>query len=125
MGCGVYWQQVRTAEKALTDLRRLGLGPGTAAYNQVYAKRGELLAEIGAKFPRVDYSLGMWREFSPQRVRVWFDPEFGFNIEVREKPGAPPIYKMVSPEEAAAILKGEITPELKAKLLTPDPYLGE
>ena len=125
MGCGVYWQQVRTADRALRDLDRLGLGPGTDAYNAVWSQRGALLAEIGRKFPRIDYSLSMWKEFSPQRIRVWFDPEFGFNAEIREKPGAPPTYKMVPAEVAAAIIKDEVTPELKAQLMAPDEYLGE
>lgn len=125
MGCGVYWGQVNTADRALGDLERLGLGPGTEAYDAVWAKRGSLLAQIGRKFPRVDYSLSIWREFSPQRIRVWFDPEFGFNAEIREKPGAPPTYKLVSAELAVAIIRDEVTPELKERLLAPDEYLGE
>ena len=125
MGCGVYWQQIRTADRALADLDRLGLGPGTDAYQAVWERRGALLAEVGRKFPRVDYSLSMWREFSPQRMRVWFDPEFGFNVEVRKRPGGTPRYKMVPAEVAAAIIKDEVTPELKARLLAPDDYLGE
>ena len=125
MGCGVYWQQVRTAESALSELEKLGLGPGTPAYQAVWKKRGELLATIGAKFPRIDYSLSMWREFSPGRVRVWFDPEFGFLVEARAKPGALPIYKRVTPEVAVAVIKGEVTPELKAQLLAPVEYHGE
>jgi len=125
MGCGVYWQQIRTADRALGDLERLGLGPGTEAYEAVWRQRGALLAEVGMKFPRIDYTLSMWREFSPQRIRVWFDPEFGFNAEIRERPGAPPTYKLVSAEAAAAIIKDEVTPELKERLLAPDEYLGE
>jgi len=125
MGCGVYWQQIGTADRALRDLERLGLGPGTEAYNAVLGQRGALLAEVGRKFPRIDYSLSMWREFSPQRIRAWFDPEFGFMVESRVRPGAPPMYKMVSAEVAAAVIKGEITPEMKAILIKPDEYLGE
>ena len=125
MACGVYWQQVRTAESALRDLERLGLGPGTEAYDSVLGKRGELLAQIGRKFPRIDYSLGMWMEFSPERMRVWFDPEYGFNVEVRDTPKGIPRYRLVAAEDAAAIIKGEISPELKERLLAPDNYLGE
>lgn len=125
MGCGVYWQQVRTADRALAQLEQLGLGPGTEAYQAVWGKRGEVLAQIGLKFPRVDYSLSVWREFSPERVRAWFDPEFGFMVEVRTAPTAAPRYKMVTPEVAVAVIKGELTPELKAQLLMPDEYLGE
>lgn len=125
MGCGVYWQQIHVAEKALTDLERLGLGPGTPAYETVFAKRGELLTEVGRKFPRIDYSLAMWEDFSPERMRVWFDPEFGFVVEVRTGPKAPSMYKVVPAEEAAAVIKREVSPELHIKLLAPDVYLGE
>ena len=125
MGCGVYWQQIRTAERALGDLEKLGLGPGTEAYEAVWHQRGALLAEVGRKFPRVDFTLSMWRELSPQRIRAWFDPEFGFMAEIRASPGAPPVYKMVSAEVAVAIIKDEVTPELKETLLAPDEYLGE
>uniref|UniRef100_A0A6M3JYF6 Uncharacterized protein n=1 Tax=viral metagenome TaxID=1070528 RepID=A0A6M3JYF6_9ZZZZ len=125
MGCGVYWQQIRTAERALGDLDRLGLGPGTEAYEAVLSQRGKLLAQVGMKFPRIDYSLSMWREFSPQRIRAWFDPEFGFMVEGRASPGAPPVYKTVSAEMAAAVIKGELTPEMKEALVKPDEYLGE
>jgi len=125
MGCGVYWQQIATTERALGDLEKLGLGPGTEAYEAVWHKRGALLAEVGRKFPRIDYSLSMWREFSPQRVRVWFDPEFGFHAEIRDRPGAPPSYKVVPAEVAVAIIKDEISPELRERLILPDEYLGE
>ena len=125
MGCGVYWQQINTADRALADLDRLGLGPGTDAYEAVWSKRGALLAEVGRKFPRIDYSLSMWREFSPERMRVWFDPEYGFNVEIRDTLKGIPRYRLVTPEVAAAIIKGQVTPELKASLLAPDTYLGE
>ena len=125
MGCGVYWQQVHEAESALATMDRLGLGPGTVAYDTVEAKRGELISHIGQKFPRIDYSLSMWEDFSPSRVRVWMDPEFGFNAEVRETPGGPPTYKMISAATAVAIIKKEISPELKAWLMAPDEYYGE
>lgn len=83
------------------------------------------MAQIGVKFPRIDYSLSMWRDFSPQRVRAWFDPEFGFMVEGRVRPGAPPVYKMVPAEVAAAVIKGELTPDMIKTLVKPDEYLGE
>lgn len=125
MGCGVYWRQIGEVEGALETMSRYGIAETDPAYQSLYRQRGALLAQVGQKFPRVDYSLSMWREFSPQRVRVWFDPEFGFNAEIREKPGAPPTYKLVSGEVAAAIIKDEVTPEMKAQLMAPDEYLGE
>lgn len=125
MACGVYWQQVRTADSALAQLEKLGLGPGTEAYDAVYSKRGELLTQIGVKFPRIDYSLSMWEDFSPERLRTWFDPEFGFMVEGRTAPGAPPVYTMVTAEVVAAIIKREVTPDQIKALLTPDTYTGE
>ena len=120
MGCGVYWQQVHTADKALIDLERLGLGPGTDAYNAVLGKRGELMAQIGRKFPRIDFSLSMWEDFSPKRARAWFDPEFGFMVETRIEPRAPSVYKRVTAQEAAAVIKHELTPEQEVRLFVPD-----
>ena len=125
MACGVYWQQVHTADRALADLERLGLGPGTEAYGAVLAKRGELMATIGYKFPRVPMMWGVPLYLSPSYLRAWLDPEVGWMVEAREKPGASSVYRSVPAEVAVAIIKGEVTPELKMALLEPDEYLGE
>lgn len=125
MGCGIYWYQIGQIDRALDTMTRYGIPEEAEAYQTLWGQRGKLMAQVGYKFPRVNYALSMWREFSPERIRVRFDIETGWFSEARARPGAPPIYRSVSDEEAMAILKNEITPELKQRLLAPDEYLGE
>ncbi|MBA7582279.1 hypothetical protein ES708_24207 [subsurface metagenome] len=103
----------------------LQFGPGTDAYNAVLGKRGELMAQIGRKFPRIDFTLSAWEDFSPKRARAWFDPEFGFVVETRIEPTAPSAFKRVTAEEAAAVIRHELTPEQEERLFEPDEYIGE
>lgn len=125
MGCGIYYFQVKQIDRAMETMSTYGIEETDPAYQKLWAERGKLMTQIGQKFPRVNYALGMWREFSPERIRLHFDIENGWFSEARVRPGAPPIYKLVSDEEAMAILKDEIAPELKERLLMPDEYLGE
>jgi len=125
MGCGVYWQQVHTIETAMSELEKVGFGPGTPAYEALSGKRGGILKTIGTKFPRETYPVLSRLYLSPESVQLWFDAESGWFSEARAKPGAPPIYHHVSDEVAIALLKKEVTPELKKYLMTPDPYIGE
>lgn len=125
MGCGVYWQQVRQTENALGLLREEGFGPGDPAYDALWRRRGRQLAEVGYKFPRVPDIMMPTVFLSPQSIRLWHDPEAGWMVEVREKPGTPPMYKSVSDKVAMAVLKKELTPELKAELFKPVEYYGE
>ena len=125
MGCGVYWQQVHEVEHALTVMERFGIDPGSPAFVALQGKRAGLLAEIGYKFPRSYDWLTFLAGESPGTIRLGHDVETGFFAEARIKPGAPPIYHRLSDEEAMAILREEISPELHDRLFTPDPYLGE
>lgn len=125
MGCGVYWQQVREIERALGTLRKYGFSEMSEAYRKLYQIRGELLAEVGLKFPRTISQLLKIMGLSPGSITLWHDVESGWLSEARAKPGAPPVYHYVSDETAMAILKKEVTHELEQQLLTPDDYLGE
>ena len=125
MGCGVYWQQVHEVEHALTVMERFGIDPGSEAVVTLQGTRAKLMAEIGFKFPRTYDWLTFLAGESPGEIRLGHDAETGFFVEARVKPKAPPIYHRVTGEEAAAILKREISPELHDRLFTPDPYLGE
>jgi len=125
MGCGIYWFQVQKLDRAMEVMGQYGIAETDPAYQQLWAERGKLIGQIGQKFPRVNYALGMWREFSPERIRLRYDIEMGWFSEARVRPKAPPVYKPLSDEDAMAILKGEITTELKQRLLTPDDYIGE
>lgn len=125
MGCGIYYNQIREVERALSAMRRFGIAETAPAYKQLYAIRGKLLKQVGFKFPRITSLLAKLVGLSPGEVRLWHDLEAGWMVEARAGPGAPPIYRSVSDEIAMTILKGELTKELEATLMAPDDYLGE
>ena len=82
------------------------------------------MEELGLGFLRASPEIS--RELLAEaQVRVWFDSEQGWKAEARMRPGAPPIYHQISSEEAISILQDRATPELLAKLLHPEEYLGE
>lgn len=125
MGCGIYWKQVRVIEKAISDMDT-GILPYSAEYHGILvAKRGSILAQIGYKFPREGFDLMPTSFFSPESFRAMLDIEIGYVVVARKSPKAPPIYHTVSAEEAGAVMRLEISPELKEKLLTPEDYYGE
>ena len=126
MGCGVYWQQVGEVDRALGSLRMHLDIPGVSdAISELYSIRGELLTRVGVKFPRTISLILKLAGLSPGEVKLWHDVESGWMTEARVKPGAPPVYHYVGDDIALAILKGKLTHELEAQLMTPDPYLGE
>ena len=84
-----------------------------------------LVKNMGYRVPRSVFAVAKMFGFSPGTITLWMDAESGWMTEAREKPAAPPIYRAVSDEVAFAIMKKEVTPELAAVLMTPDPYLGE
>lgn len=125
MGCGVYWQQVHEVEGALATMDKFGIDPSSEAYVSLTRTRGKLLATIGQKFPRSYDWLRFLTGESPGTIRLGHDVETGFFTEARVKPGALPIYHHVTHEEAMAVLKSEIPPELHDRLFTPEVYYGE
>jgi len=120
-----HWYQVRKVEGDLETLRRLGVEETHPAYQALFAERGKALANVGYKAPRTQAWVMDWATWSPTLVRLMEDTELGFVAVVKAFKGAPPVYKRVSGEVAVAIIKGEVTPELKEALLKPDDYLGE
>ena len=125
MGCGVYWQQIKEVEGALSTMDKFGIDPGSEAYVSLTSTRGKLLAEVGQKFPRSYDWLTFLTGESPGTIRLGHDVETGFFAEARVRPGAPPIYHQVTHEEAMSILKREMSTELHDRLFTPDTYIGE
>ena len=125
MGCGIYWQQVHEVERALDVMRKYGVPETSEAYQTLWGERGELLSKVGVKSGRVADWIMDWATWSPQMARLMHDPEIGWVVAIKDGPGQPLRYKIVSDEEAMAILKNQVTPELKQRLLTPDEYLGE
>ena len=125
MGCGVYWQQVREVERAMGTMRKFGIPESADAFRSLSATRGKLLRQVGLKYPRSIIQLIKLVGLSPGSITLWEDVEAGWLAEGRERPGAPPVYHYITDEQAVAILKKEVTPELHDFLMTPDPYLGE
>lgn len=125
MGCGVYWQQIRTVERDIEVMRRYGVLETDPGFQAAWRRRGQLLAQVGRKFPRtmIDLTPTIW--ISPESLKLMEDPEFGFVVMARRAPGVPAIYHRVSDDEAMAIMRREISQELKERLLKPDEYLGE
>ncbi len=125
MGCGVYWQQVHTFEKGIRDIRT-GILPWSAEYLGILqSKRAELMGRIGLKLPRILTPLMPFLFLSPEKFQVNLDPEIGYVVVARASPKTPPVYHTVSALEAGAVMRGEITPELKERLLAPVEYYGE
>jgi len=125
MGCGVYWGQVGELERALSTMKKFGIPEGAEAYQELYSLRSKLLKQVGFKFPRVISPLLRLAALSPGSITLWHDVEGGWMTEARKRPRAHPVYHYVTDEVAMAILKGELTHELEAKLMIPDEYLGE
>jgi len=125
MGCGVYWQQIHEVERAMGTMRRFGISELSPSYLSLSATRGKLLKQVGFKYPRTILQLIKLVGLSPGSITLWEDIESGWLAEGRVKPGAPPAYHYITDEQAVAILKKKVTPELHDFLMTPDPYLGE
>ena len=119
MGCGAYWQQVGTVSDALRKLSLSGILPSdpiTRALNQV---RASLLAQVTRKFPRIPIGPLKLLTGSPERLRVYLDPESGWFVEQRASPEAFPTYRRITEEEAVGLLKPDPPPDLVHRLLQP------
>ena len=119
MGCTPYWLQINTVSSSLRKLRLAGFGIDNPAMRALEAERGKLLRQIAIKFPRIPIPLGALITLSPQRIRVWHDPESGWQLEQRESPTSPPTWRRISDEEAIALLKDSPDPELVHRLIEP------
>lgn len=119
------WAEVHRVEDDLATLERLGVLKTDPAWGKLWNERGAALAKVGRQIPRSTILLAWSFGFSPGIIKLWHDGEMGWMSEARERPGAPPVYKYISDEDAGAIIKREVTPELEKKLMTPDEYLGE
>lgn len=127
MGCGIGFRQLNELESALNTLIRSGLGPGNNAYDLLYKARGEILGKMRAALPlprRTDL-LKIIPMLSPGEVKLFHDVEVGWIAEGVPEPGAVPVIRRISQEEAERLMRAEPDRELAHKLLEPDPYLGE
>ena len=111
MGCK--WKTIRG--------RRVRVGATTAIGAPVVA--GELsitlrLAALGLVLATHSPSYTI-EELKDAIIRLWRREEGGDLAEVRIKPGAPPIYHVVTPEQSRMIEDGEVSGELIADLVHP------
>jgi len=120
-----HWYQVHEIDRALATIDKFGIDPSSEAYQTLFRTRGAVLAQVGTKHPKSYAWLTFLAGESPGTIRLGHDSEYGWFSEARVRPGAPPIYHRLSDEEAMAILRAEISPELHDRLFTIDPYIGE
>lgn len=147
MGCGVYWQKVRLADKTLAGMREFGIPETDPVYQHIWHERGKLLGVVGQKFPRTtsiltetDMLLRMEEigigyagaspgftieELKDAILKIWWDDESGFMAEARFRPGSTPIYHSLPNEDAFLFLTKQETPALIARAFTEDEYYGE
>jgi len=123
MGCGVFFTQLNTINSTLRNLERLGLGPGTQAYDEVYKMRGQMLGRFtnGESLPRTNQWLKLIVGLSPGSLRIWFDIESGWFTEGREEPGARPVYNPITTQEAARLLRDNPDVDLAHELMAKRP----
>lgn len=119
------YYQLHEVERALGVMEKYGISPTDPGYLRAWQERGAILERVGFKQPRTFFQIAKAFGMSPGVITLWEDVEAGWMSEARAKPGAPPVYHYVSDEVAMAILKKEVTPEMREYLFTPDPYLGE
>ncbi len=121
MGCTLayYWHQLSNLQQ--TSLRMIGLG--VALDNPMYADlrtaRRAVLGQVREKYPRQVVSIARFIRLSPGELGLWYDVERGWMVEVRERPGAPPVYNPVSDEVAADIVQGRNIHEYQARYARP------
>lgn len=127
MGCGKYFEQLSEIEKGLATLLRSGLGPGNYAYETLYKVRGAVIGKLRLKVPtpRLPSLLKVLLMLSPGELKVFFDNEVGWIVEGTPTPGAPPVVRRISHEDAVLLMGPEPPSELVHKLLEPETYFGE
>lgn len=106
MGCEPYWNQLKEVRKAMTTMRRAGIQIENPAYKQLERARAAIINATGFKVPRTVTALLKLIGASPGELTLWHDAEAGWMLEVRETPGAPPVYNSVPDEVAMDILQG-------------------
>lgn len=120
MACGVWYQQINTVDRALSDMRSFGFSIDFRPFRILQDSRIKLLRQIGVKLPKVISLLIKFIGLSPGVIALWLDNESGFMSEARTTPSSPPVYKSVSSQLAMKILSHDISPELEEFLMTPD-----
>ena len=120
-----HWYQVREIDRALATMDKFGIDPTSVAYQKLWRERGAVLAQVGTRHPKSYEWLTFLAGESPGTIQLGHDSEYGWFSEARVRLGAPPIYHRLTDEEAMAILREQISPELHDRLFTLEEYYGE
>ena len=105
---------------ALKILSRAGYGIISPEYLDLLRAGQMSIATFGFKVPRPTTLIIKLLGLSPGEIRLFQDAERGWLVEAIERTGAQPVYKYVTDEIALTLLKGELTHELEAELMTPE-----
>lgn len=119
------YAELNKLDEQLGWMRHWGVLESDPGLQRLMKARGEAMAKLGLRKPRISTLVRVLPGLSPGEIKLWSDAEMGWLTEARAKSGAPPVYKYVTDEVAEKLVKGELTHELAATLMTPDPYLGE
>lgn len=114
------YAELNKIQDAFSTLRRAGLSELDPAFAALNKARAQALGKLGLLKPRTTTLLKLILALSPGQMKLFQDAERGWLVEAIERPGATPVYKYVSDEVAEKILKGEMTKELEAELMTPE-----
>jgi len=125
MPCSYKWKQLLNVTGALRELAPSSYISSLSGYTDLLNLRGQLLEQVLGPYPRIATLLGTITGLSPGSVKVWHDSENGWFAEGRVEPGAPPVYRRISAEDARALLEKNPDPDLAHKLMQPDTYAGE
>ncbi len=116
---GFQFAELARLDDALKTLRNYGIGPLDDAYKALYKARGAAFGKLGLARPRTTTLLKLLPGLSPGEIRLFQDAELGWLAEVTPKPGAQPVRKYISDEQAVKIIKGELTHEEFMELAQP------
>ena len=127
MGCGVdaQWKARKNIENAVKTLLDAGMMPNTPSLMKLNMSLAKYGLNIGFSIPKPTNILLQLIGLSPGTINLWHDADNGFFTEAKVEPGAPPVYRMVTPEIAAILVRGELDHDLEDILMAPDEYLGE
>lgn len=122
-----YFEQLSEIDKGLATLIRAGMGPLNPAYEALYKVRGSIMGKLrlAAPTPRLPTLLKVLAALSPGELKVFFDNEVGWIAEGTPTPGAPPVIRSISHEQAVLLMGPEPPPDLVHQLLKPETYFGE
>ena len=117
--------EVNKLSKQLGQMRSWGVSALDPGYLRLNSALSEAIGKVGFRLPRTTTLIRLLAGLSPGEVRLWADAEIGWIAESRVEPGAPPVYKQVTDQEAEKIATGKLTHELEERLMAPETYYGE